>query len=250
MMKTKHILFTTVLFVILALPVSAHPGKTDKYGGHYDNETGEYHYHHGYPAHEHIDGVCPYDFDDKTGQDSKPSTGTSATKKPENHIETPDPLSPVMADSGTTTLPSATKKPSTSTTSSKDNSFNWFLLLVPSAAAAGGIGYFIKNKRNKNNDIVVVNEPLALPEPKPIIPPEGYSLDENNLPYKNNREYGWGKEFNVFVTKYGKCYHRSKCNSLTPTNKKLIHRYTAINSGYKPCPHCKPKNYIDEWYKQ
>lgn len=49
---------------------SAHPGRTDANGGHYDHSTGEYHYHHGYPAHQHIDGVCPYDYDDRTGWNS------------------------------------------------------------------------------------------------------------------------------------------------------------------------------------
>lgn len=46
------------------IPVCAHPGATDEYGGHVDWENGEYHYHHGYPAHSHDGGVCPYDFVD------------------------------------------------------------------------------------------------------------------------------------------------------------------------------------------
>lgn len=56
--------------------VSAHPGKTDSSGGHYDHSTGEYHYHHGYSAHSHYDvdgdGItdCPYNFDDKTSHSS------------------------------------------------------------------------------------------------------------------------------------------------------------------------------------
>lgn len=49
-----------------------HSGRTDAQGGHYDRSTGEYHFHHGYPAHDHydIDGDgtvdCPYRFDDNT----------------------------------------------------------------------------------------------------------------------------------------------------------------------------------------
>jgi hypothetical protein len=39
----------------------AHPGKTDKNGGHTDKSTGEYHYHHGYEAHQHDGDVCPLD---------------------------------------------------------------------------------------------------------------------------------------------------------------------------------------------
>lgn len=57
-----------VLWVIIAsLMVSfcsvsfAHSGRTDANGGHYDHSTGEYHYHHGYPAHQHPNGICPYD---------------------------------------------------------------------------------------------------------------------------------------------------------------------------------------------
>lgn len=65
----KKKLFALILCVVVALSVPvtvfAHPGRTDEYGGHYDWETGEYHYHHGYPAHQHIDGYCPYDYDDE-----------------------------------------------------------------------------------------------------------------------------------------------------------------------------------------
>lgn len=54
-----------ILILCLCIPISAHSGKTDAAGGHYDSSTGEYHYHHGYPAHSHDNG-CPYDYDDKT----------------------------------------------------------------------------------------------------------------------------------------------------------------------------------------
>lgn len=64
-----------LLFLLLpaiALTTYAHQGRTDGSGGHTDHSTGEYHYHHGYPAHDHydIDGDgdidCPYNFDDQT----------------------------------------------------------------------------------------------------------------------------------------------------------------------------------------
>lgn len=42
------------------LTAAAHSGRTDKNGGHYDRSTGDYHYHHGYPAHQHPGGICPY----------------------------------------------------------------------------------------------------------------------------------------------------------------------------------------------
>ena len=75
----RYLLPLLLAFLLLASPVSAHPGKTDADGGHYDRSTGEYHYHHGYSAHQHTGGVCPYDFDDQTGINSgTPSSG----KKP------------------------------------------------------------------------------------------------------------------------------------------------------------------------
>ncbi|MBQ8893426.1 MAG: YHYH domain-containing protein [Clostridia bacterium] len=72
-MKNKMILTVTLIFLLLTLlpiSLSAHGGKTDGRGGHYDNSTGEYHYHHGYPAHTHTGGECPYDFVDKTDHSS------------------------------------------------------------------------------------------------------------------------------------------------------------------------------------
>lgn len=66
--------------VIFFTPIAfAHSGGTDSRGGH--NSSSGYHYHHGYSAHQHIDGTCPYDFDDKTGQSSGSSGGGSSSSK-------------------------------------------------------------------------------------------------------------------------------------------------------------------------
>lgn len=70
-----------ILSVFLLSTVAfAHPGQTDGDGGHYNRSTGEYHYHHGYPAHQHTGGQCPYDFDDRTGWNSDPSSSKSDAK--------------------------------------------------------------------------------------------------------------------------------------------------------------------------
>lgn len=75
----KRILLILALFLYLSATAIAHPGKTDANGGHYDHDTGQYHYHHGYEAHQHTGGACPYDFDDKTGENSgSPSSGTGS----------------------------------------------------------------------------------------------------------------------------------------------------------------------------
>nr|DAG86603.1 MAG TPA: hypothetical protein [Caudoviricetes sp.] len=77
-MKRLHFAALVLLFLVL-LPTAAyaHPGDTDSSGGHYDSSTGEYHYHHGYPAHQHTNGQCPYDFDNQTGWNSG-SSGSSS----------------------------------------------------------------------------------------------------------------------------------------------------------------------------
>jgi len=71
------------LFASAHIPVFAHTGKTDSNGGHTDYSTGDYHYHHGYPAHAHYDmnndGTidCPYDYDDQTNHSSGSNSSSS-----------------------------------------------------------------------------------------------------------------------------------------------------------------------------
>ena len=62
----KCFLFCISLVLVFFLPilVSAHPGRTDGDGGHTDHGSGEYHYHHGYPAHDQKHGN---DVNDKWG---------------------------------------------------------------------------------------------------------------------------------------------------------------------------------------
>ena len=82
-MKRFAFVFFFFLFLLLSVSVSAHPGRTDEDGGHYDQSTGKYHWHHGYEAHQHydIDGDgdldCPYDFDNKYDQTSVLQGGKS-----------------------------------------------------------------------------------------------------------------------------------------------------------------------------
>lgn len=72
---TKRLLVVFSCFTITttAIPFSntftlvaeAHSGRTDSSGDHHDYKNksglGSYHYHHGYGAHLHTNGVCPYE---------------------------------------------------------------------------------------------------------------------------------------------------------------------------------------------
>lgn len=98
-MKIRRLtLFFLVLLTLIATIAYAHSGGTDEQGGHINRSTGEYHYHHGYSAHQHSDmdgdGVddCPHDFKDNTIQkDSSPPKNEkekqSDTVKAENKPE-------------------------------------------------------------------------------------------------------------------------------------------------------------------
>lgn len=100
-------LFPSLLITILLLQVvaSGHSGNTDANGGHYNRSTGQYHFHHGYPAHQHINGECPYNFDDQTGihngtpssSKAKPSTRSSNTSPPAKSNSTTNSSSPFWA---------------------------------------------------------------------------------------------------------------------------------------------------------
>ena len=79
--------YRTLLFIsaILAFIFVLHRGRTDSNGGHYNHSTGEYHYHHGYSAHDHYDmngdGIvdCPYSFKDNPSYQSSTSKSSANT---------------------------------------------------------------------------------------------------------------------------------------------------------------------------
>lgn len=76
MRHSPVLLLSMIIVLLICAPSAAHPGRTDENGGHRDSSTGEYHYHHGYPAHQHENGICPYDYDDRTGWSSGSSSGS------------------------------------------------------------------------------------------------------------------------------------------------------------------------------
>lgn len=85
-------LLVLVLALLLSLPVFAHSGRTDSNGGH--NGPGGYHYHHGYPAHQHEGGECPYDFDDRTGESSGTSSSSSSSSNSSSEEAEEEPEKP------------------------------------------------------------------------------------------------------------------------------------------------------------
>ena len=76
-MKKIFLCFLALLIIVIVfIPTDAHSGGTDANGGHWDHSTGEYHYHHGKPAHQHTNGICPYD--DKKESTSKKKNSSNS----------------------------------------------------------------------------------------------------------------------------------------------------------------------------
>lgn len=96
-MRKRHLIpiLACILLLFCCSVAFAHPGSTDSNGGHYDRSTGEYHYHHGYPAHQHPDGRCPYNYKDRTGWNSgSPSGGNDSVSRPNRRTAPPGYESP------------------------------------------------------------------------------------------------------------------------------------------------------------
>lgn len=70
MVVVKKVILLILLLSLFSVAAFAHSGGTDSSGGHYDHKNGGYHYHHGYSAHQHPGGVCPYDSSSKSSGSS------------------------------------------------------------------------------------------------------------------------------------------------------------------------------------
>ena len=101
----RRILLIVAFLCVLAFPSHAHRGSTDSLGGHYSNSYGGYHFHHGYTAHQHTNGICPYD---KSGRTNWP------TSKPDRQKQTlrPSSGSSYHGFSLPTAAPTTSAKPS------------------------------------------------------------------------------------------------------------------------------------------
>lgn len=119
MKNKKRFLAVFFIFIFAFSSVAfAHSGRTDSSGGHRDNRNvsglGYYHYHHGYSAHLHPNGVCPYNKKPVTTV-TKPATTT--TKPATTTTTKPATTTTTKPATTTTTKPATTTaKPATTTT--------------------------------------------------------------------------------------------------------------------------------------
>ena len=249
----------TVIFICLLCSAStiafAHPGSTDEYGGHVDYSTGEYHYHHGYPEHQHTNGICPYDFVDNADHSYNGySSSTSANKN--NYTDREQYLPEKQ-------YPLKTPDKEISSSSDIDYSGFWFLFYLV-------LGYYIiyciiktfilkiqrKKLENQKNQIAKQqfqkekNYYTNLYADKDISlianVPKGVFFDSNNLPHKFSKNETDIYTVYISSSKTPKVYHR-KPNCILkskPVNYSLIYR-----TGLQPCKKCKPITEDLQWYE-
>lgn len=91
-MKRLFLLFLALMLSICTI-ASAHSGRTDSSGGHNKTSDGTYHYHcDGHPAHQHSNGVCPYDKTVKATATPRPQTTTRKSISTSKPTSTPKPI--------------------------------------------------------------------------------------------------------------------------------------------------------------
>ncbi len=237
----KKLITISIIILLLPFVVMAHPGSLDSNGGHYNRKTGEYHYH---------SGIHKYGSSSSTTQTYYPYTPkptVNATQSP-----TAKPISIVKA----------TSKPETQ--SSLGYKIFYYICMflifgIPGIILLVALGGWLADGIKLVVNRIKIKEAVSTqskpaentvptqPQMKTTAIPNGYAIGSDGLPFKTNKQYGWGREFNVFVTDNGKHFHRGRCKVIKGKKKKLLHRYNAIKK-YTPCAYCKPKHCIDVWY--
>ncbi len=250
MKKCFALLMSLVLASLTVCPVLAHSGRTDSNGGHWDNSTGEYHYHHGYPAHDHVNGICPFDFDDQTNHDGGTSTVVEATP---TVTPTRRPTSTIRSSGGSgSSGSSGGTKASTTQDASSSREIDWSSLL-PLAFYVIPIGFFIiggiiedrrKKKREKER---IEHEKAEYKEKytgKTYVEiaemcgmPVTMELDSQNQPKLKRKRHA----LQVYVSKSGSVYHWKRGCSQASIVADIDKIYAK-----RPCQRCKPPEIA--WY--
>lgn len=240
-------LLSITCITALSLSAYAHSGKTDANGGHYDRSTGEYHYHHGYPAHQHINGTCPYDFDDRTGWNSGSSSGSSGDSSGDS--------------SGSFPSVSAVSDSNVSASDSRI-SVHPLLLIFGAFVSIQLLRIFFtyrKARRQKEQEEKLRMERFRAEQDKlrnlyegkklsELVPPPvaGDHIGPDGLPCGHGPEL-WGSTYTVFVTSSkSRVFHRQKFCSCTmgrPVNIAKV-------GGLRPCSRCYRTTPPDlAWYR-
>lgn len=220
----RQLLFLLLCIFLVMPTASAHSGFTDGKGGHYDRSTGKYHYHHGYSAHQHPGGVCPYGFNNKTGKNSgssssgNTSSATPPTQKPEPSSLVKSPPLVISAFALAIALTSV-------------------CIVVRTQKAKK------EAKRKEAEQMQRIRQFKEMYDGKPFDevfqPPSDFSVNNNGEPLLLGRP--------VLVSCWydGPTYHKASCRYAPPAQKPM---WQAICAGARPCKVCNPGWYDFSWY--
>ena len=234
----KQIVLIVALVLSLSATAIAHPGRTDSEGGHHVGGTSEYHYHHGYEAHQHTGGICPYDFDDKTGEDS----GSSS--------------------SGSSPSSSAVSIPSSPEEEESALDIFWrvinLILITPSMLFFGFLFFVIpvlvpiqnaigKRKAEKQEREFVKRNYLGKTRNEIAAlcgMPDELCVDKNDLPHDRGVDSSLDR-CTVYLQ-----YHSSIYHSNTACTRGMIRAINITETRFcVPCPKCSPAKVDLSWYK-
>lgn len=246
--------------LIYVVPVLAHSGRTDSQGGHYDSETGEYHFHHGYPAHQHydIDGDgkpdCPYEFDDKTGSRSGSSSGSSAKAAKESGEKVPTQAAEEKESDGTRSAIAGWCTAGVATLAA-------FVFLHKMGAAdqrsqklqrelQAEILALKQENTAKQEEVDQARRELARQEGRV---PRDISFAPDGMPayWRPNSERPYGS-YTVYIRRDSGIYHLDPyCAGWTP---EVGHLFDVLETPLRPCKRCAagrlPVEKIPDWYTE
>lgn len=279
----KYLAFLCVLALLFfsSSTVMAHPGRTDFSGGHTDHSTGEYHYHHGFSAHQHedIDGDgildCPYEFVDKTGENSGTSSHDNSNSSFYESSNEDVQDVPVISDAKPYTkesLPTISEDScmeDTYVSESPKTKFKLRYVLIPLAVALIAtlkIWYTIASKKaakleaeRKARELAIWNEERAKYElmygGKDLLElvgaPEHCYIAPDGKPASHIGDDKWGDGYSFYTTYSGSKYHLKTCRYAYGTSD--TNAYDIEHSKYRclnPCAVCKPIMADLSWYEE
>ncbi len=270
-MKRIAIILLFVFAFFLPIIAYAHPGDTDENGGHYDHSTGEYHYHHGYPAHQHPNGICPYDYDDRTGENSGSHSSSSSTMQKAG-FAFPTPSIMICGGLGILVIVATLiifhlkaniydseyhqKELDKEISSLRKELKNTQALYNQAKSESDTLHGYISDleehiKQMPFGQLGAISEDVSSLTTGDIFKlagvPNGVTFDNDYLPHYYSIP-SVERNMHVYICKAGACYHRQLgcCGA-----NREIHLFIAAEN-YRPCKHCIPDVALDykipDWY--
>lgn len=220
-MKKKYLAFLLIMSFIIPFAAFAHQGNTDSNGGH--NSDNGYHYHHGYPAHQHENGECPYDFDDKTGWNNSGSSTDSNNN--ENYIAPAKKASNPIVVLVQYLLMFAMY-------AFIFWAFIMVIIIVIKKEPKKKPVYTTAQYKPKEETVKAISTKSEVK----ITPKICYAEPIGAVPQQKEERK---KTVFVYITKSGNKYHRKNCSTLTGGERRLDVS-VAKGLGYIPCSKCNP----------